>query len=73
MKIKKIKKLVSNLLIKNYTHSKVKKSTKLRIRIEKKKNRIIRFNQRDWLKSCIDMNTELKKKAKINFKKYISS
>ena len=37
MKIKKIKKLVSNLLIKNYTPSKVKKSTKLRIRIEKKK------------------------------------
>ena len=37
MKIKKIKKLVSNLLIKNYTHSKVKKALNYGLGLRKKK------------------------------------
>ena len=37
----------------------------------KKVHRIIEFNQKAWLKPCIDMNTELRKSAKDNFKKYL--
>ena len=32
-------------------------------------NRIISFNQDEWLKPCIDMNTELRQSAKSNFEK----
>ena len=35
----------------------------------KKVHRIIKFNQNDWLKSCIGMNAELRKKAKNDFEK----
>ena len=30
---------------------------------------MIKFNQKEWLKPNIDMNTELRKKAKNDFKK----
>ena len=36
----------------------------------KKVNRVIKFNQRAWLKPYIDMNTKLKQKAKNDFEKY---
>ena len=35
----------------------------------KKVDRIIEFNQKEWLKTYIDMNTELRKKAKNDFEK----
>ena len=34
-----------------------------------KGQRVIRFNQKAWLKPYIDMNTKLRQKAKNNFEK----
>ena len=35
----------------------------------KKVYRIIKFNQKSWLKPCIDTNTKLRQKAKNDFEK----
>ena len=71
MKIDKCKKLICNL------HDKKKyvvhiKSLKQALNHElklKRVHRIIEFNQKAWLKSYIDMNTELGKLAKDDFEK----
>ena len=71
MKIDKCKKLVCNL------HNKKKyvvyiRSLKQALNyglILKKVHRVTQFNQEAWLKPYIDMNTELRKKAKNDFEK----
>ena len=37
--------------------------------VSKKVHRIIKFNQKAWLKPYINMNTDLRKKQKVTFKK----
>ena len=37
----------------------------------KKIHRVIEFNQKEWLRPCINMNTELRKAAKNDFEKYL--
>ena len=41
--------------------------------ILKKVYRVIKFNQKDWLKPYIDMNTELRQETKNNLRKFFSS
>ena len=41
--------------------------------ILKKAHRVIKFNQKSWLKLYIDMNTKLRQKAKEKLRKIFSS
>ena len=71
-KIEKVEKLVTNLYDKKenviyITNLKQPLSHGL---ILKKVHRMIKFNQKDCLKSHIDKNTKLRQKAKNNFEKY---
>ena len=71
MKIDKCKNLVCNLPNKNKYVIHIK-SLKQALNHElkfKKVHRIIKFNQKAWLKPYIDMNTELRKLAKDDFEK----
>ena len=71
MNIDKCSKLVCNLYDKkNYVvHIRSLKQVLNHRLILKKVNRVIQFNQEAWLKSYIDMNTELRKQAKNDFEK----
>ena len=71
MKIDKCKKLACNLRNKKkyVVHiSSLKQALNHGLKL-KKVHRIIEFNQGAWLKTYIDMNTELRKIAKIDFEK----
>ena len=71
MKIDKCKKFLCNLYDKkNYVvHIRSLKQALNHGLILKKVHRVIQFNQEAWLKSYIDMNTELRKKPKNDFEK----
>ena len=71
MKIEKVEKLVANLHDKTeyVIHIRNLKHTLNHVLVLKKLHRIIKFNQNTWLKPYIDMNTDLRKKAKNNFEK----
>ena len=68
MKINECSKLICNLYDKKLccSHKNFKTSIKSWISI-KKVHKIIEFNQEAWLKPYIDMNTEVRKKAKDDF------
>ena len=71
MEINKCKKLVCNLFNKKkyVTHiNSLKQALNHGLKL-KKIHRIIEFNHEAWLKPYIDMNTELRKAAKIDFEK----
>ena len=59
---KRFEKLVTNLHDKNeyFIHIRNLKQVLNHGLILKNVYRVIKFNQKDWLKSCIDMNTELR-------------
>ena len=71
MKINKCTKLVCNLHDKKkyVVHIRPLKQALIHGLILKKVHRVIQFNQEAWLKPYIDMNTELRKKAKNDFEK----
>ena len=71
MKIEKVEKLVANLHDKTeyVIHiGNLKQGLKHGL-VLKKVHRVIKFNQNTWLKPYIDMNTDLRKKAKNDFEK----
>ena len=71
MKIEKVEKLVANLHDKTeYVIHIIKLKQALNHRLVfKKVHIVIKFNQNAWLKPDIDMNNDLRKKAKIGFEK----
>ena len=75
MKIDKIEKLVSNLYDKNEyaIHIINLKQALNHGLISKQVHRVIEFNQTCRLNPYIDMNTELRRKAKNNLRKHFSS
>ena len=70
-KIKKVEKFVTNLYDKNeyVIHIRNLRQALNYGLVLKKVHRVIKFNQKDWLKPYIDMNTKLRQKAENNFEK----
>ena len=71
MKTEKVEKLVANLRDKTeyVIHIRNLKQALNHRLVLKKVDRVIKFNQNAWLKPYIDMNTDLRKKAKNGFEK----
>ena len=74
MKIEKVKKLASNLHDKteyviHIRNSKKALSYRLVYSVIIEVHRVINFNENAWLKPYIDINTDLRKKAKNDFEK----
>ena len=63
--LNKVEKFVTNLHDKNEYVIHIRNLKRAWVDLEK---RVIKFNQKDWLKPDIDMNTELRQKTK-NFEK----
>ena len=70
-KIEKVKKLVCDIEDKKkyVIHIRALKQALNHGLILKRVHRVIQFNQKAWLKPYIDMNTKLRKEAKIEFEK----
>ena len=71
MKIETVEKLVTNLHDKTEYVIQIrnlKQALNHRLILEKV-HRVIKFNQKAWLKPYIDMNTNLRQKVKNNFEK----
>ena len=75
MKIEKIEKLVTNWRDKNeyVIHIRNLKQELNHGLISKKVHRVIKFNQKVWLKPYIDLNTKLRQKAKMILRNTFSS
>ena len=71
MKLEKVEKLVTNLYgqTEYVLHKRNLKQALRHGLILKKVHRVIKFNQKAWLKPYIDMNTKLRQKAKNNVEK----
>ena len=74
MKIENVDKFVTNLHDKTeyVTHIRNLKQALRKGLTLKKVHRVIKFNQKAWLKPYIDMNAKLRQKAKNNFEKNFS-
>ena len=74
IKTEKVEKLVANLHDKTeyVIHIRNLKQTLNHGLVFKKLCRVIKFNQNAWLKPYIDVNTDLRKKAKSDFEKKIN-
>ena len=74
MKIEKVKKLLANIDDKTeyVIYIRNLKQALNHGLVLKKLHRIIEFKEKAWLKSCIDMNTNLRKKGKMLLKKKLS-
>ena len=72
MKIEKLKNLFTNLYDETeyVIHKKNLEQELYHGLILKKNHRVIKFNQNDWLKPYIDMNTNLRQKGKNDFEKH---
>ena len=70
-KINKVEKLIYNIedKEKHVVHIKVLKQALNHGLVLKKLPRVIQFNQKDWLRRYIDINTKLRKEAKNDFEK----
>ena len=71
MKIEKVEKLVTNLHDKTEYDIRIRNSKQALNHglILEKVHRVIRFNQKAWLKSYVDLNTKLRRKTNNNFEK----